>query len=387
MSRSIGTLLMAVLCLACDPVVGGQDQQQLPRSILREVDETLLPALQQNDLPTVAESAATLIRRAGASNAVPLNDYLAAHGMPDCGTLLLEARMAISENQTATGSRTSGRTTISEGGSVLRALDARLLEFNSIPPADLNAEDFLATEPTFRNYASFLRDIYRTGSVQQDVLRLSKFAIQFIETESRLISRIRDPELKTICRPGRFEQVRSEAEQQFEQLMQTELKVRWQRLQTAGSVLAAPQSTLPDRFAAAFAARLDAEYLPGTLSDLIPPEDTARAETLQQLSDQAREDAGELWDRSYRFTVGLDWWRRGRFGRGQYGGGMMKGFDALLSLDQQIALQMPEEFPEIAETSPVPVRIASYPLSRRHKYQWQIEPPKGREFRVRTWFG
>lgn len=144
---------------------------------------------------------------------------------------------------------------------------------------------------------------------------------------------------------------------------------------------------LSERFVAAFPARLDATYLPETLHDTGAADESERAEDLLRLIEQAKQDAGDLWDKSYRFHVGLDWWRRGRFGRGQYAGGMMKGFDAIKSLSQQIALSMPEEFPKVTVPRQSSIRLEEYPLSRRHKYHWQVEPPKGTIVKTTKWFG
>ena len=112
------------------------------------------------------------------------------------------------------------------------------------------------------------------------------------------------------------------------------------------------------------------------------------ADELQESAKQAQQAAGDLWDKSYALYVGLEWWRRGRFGRGPYGGGMLKGFAALKSLDQQIALSMPATFPEVTSSkAQSSFRMGEYPLSRRHKYLWQFEPPKGVSYKVRKWIG
>ena len=225
----------------------------------------------------------------------------------------------------------------------------------------------------------FLRDVYRTGRSQQEIIRLCDFATQFVESEKGLLSRISDPEFKAVLSNQRFVEKRTHAGTRYDELVATELEIRRHRLQTACDVLASPDAESSERFVAAFPARLDAMYLPQALPD--------QAETLRPLVDQAKQDAGDLWEKSYRFHVGLAWWRRGRFGRGQYAGGMMKGFDALRSLDQQIALRMPNKFPEATRVSPSAVHREQYPLSRRHKYHWRFEPPKGAEFLVKQFFG
>ena len=387
MTLSFRLLLVLVASFALPLVMAVDELPKLPRSLQREVEETLRPAVGQNNFHVVARTAADLLRRAGLSQAESLDEFLRTKGLPDCRSLLLDARMKIEFRGLNNKERSKGRVLTSEVRPLFETLNARLAELKAGSSAGLTVDDFHRTEGTFRDYAVFLRDVYREGSKQQQIIHLCSFANRFIEKEKRTIERIDDPEIKDLCNVQRFLEDRGEAQRRFYQLVDTEHELRLQRLQKASEVLASMDAEPAERFTAAFPARLDASYLPQALADKGVAEDSDQAVALQQLVDRVRRDAGPLWDRSHRFYVGFDWWRRGRFGRGQYAGGMMKGFDALQSLNQQIALNMPEEFPEVTSASQSSVRGEQYPLSRRHKYHWQFEPPRGSEFKVRKWFG
>ena len=289
--------------------------------------------------------------------------------------------------------KSKARVSATEARLLFETLHARITEFEAASADKLTVEDFRKTGSSFADYAKVLRSVYRTGRAQQEIIRLCQFATQFVDSEKRLLAGTGGAELKTLVSPHQFIQKRKAAKSLFDRLVKTESELRWLRLRQAGDVLSSAGADLPQRFAAAFAARLDGVYLRQTLVDdsgysFERFEKPGQADKLQQLVDQAQHDAGELWDKSYGFHAGLDWWRRGRFGRGPYGGGMLKGFDALRSLDQQVALSMPDEFPEVSvSNSQSSIRMGEYPLSRRHKYHWQIEPPKGVSYKVRKWLG
>ncbi|MEO2019514.1 MAG: hypothetical protein ABGZ53_34695 [Fuerstiella sp.] len=387
MTHVFRSLFILVPSLVSSLTIYGQDQVSLSRSLKRDIDQTFIPAIHKNDLPVVVQTTRNLIHRAGDTRTAQLDAYLKSKGLPDCGSLLLEARMTIDARKSTGGSRPDGRTSITEFRPLFETLHARLTALKAASSNKLTVEKFQQTKVTFSDYASFLRDVYRMGSTQQKIIRHFDFATQFIQTERRLINGISDPALKQLCSAQQFDDDRTQAGKLFEQLVKTEIKLRWQRLRAACDVLASADVKLSERFVAAFPARLDATYLPQTLHDAGAADESEQSRILQRLIAQAKQDAGDLWDRSYRFHVGLDWWRRGRFGRGQHGGGLMKGFDALKSLDQQIALNMPEEFPKVTKPTQSSIRLEQYPLSRRHKHHWQVEPPKGTIVKTRKWFG
>ena len=68
--------------------------------------------------------------------------------------------------------------------------------------------------------------------------------------------------------------------------------------------------------------------------------------------------------------MGLQWWLRGRYGRGPEGFGLLKSELALASPQAQMMLYMPPETPrpnDSSTTDPVPQ------YDRRHHYIWMFE--------------
>ena len=314
-----------------------------------------------------------------------LTSILDAKGVSDSGTLLLESRMALGMPSVVSQVR------LRESGVrlLLETLNARIADLKAATTGTITVSEFKKTAMTFADYDRVLRRIYRIGRGQRQIITLSTFAMHLIRAEKRLLNAVSDESLKALGDTLHFSEILDTADERFQQLVKTEIALRQMRFHKGCDLLSSADSDLADRFVAAFGVRLDGQYLMQTLSDSDSSRDFFQAKHLKQLVelernfDMAQENAGDLWDRSYRFYVGLDWWRRGRYGKGRFGGGMLKGFEALQSFDQQMVLNMPQEFPRSTKPSG---GVTEYPLSRRHRYHWQIEPNKGKEVRSVEWF-
>jgi hypothetical protein len=96
------------------------------------------------------------------------------------------------------------------------------------------------------------------------------------------------------------------------------------------------------------------------------------AEEVDDQAKQADELAGDLATKTEHLFEGLDWWLRGRYGRGPEVWGLAKSGAALKNRSLLIALEMPSEPP--VPTPPADPRRAPVPqFDRRHHYTWAWE--------------
>ena len=146
--RSLLFLLPLFTCLL---PIAGEDLQKLPRSLQQDVEQTLIPAIHQNDLPVVVKTARTLLRRAGTANITQLNAYLNSIGLPDCGSLLLNARMTINDRKPNAATAVLGRTTTAEARSIIEALNARLGELAAVSSQERTVSSLQRTAATFND--------------------------------------------------------------------------------------------------------------------------------------------------------------------------------------------------------------------------------------------
>ena len=95
-------------------------------------------------------------------------------------------------------------------------------------------------------------------------------------------------------------------------------------------------------------------------------------ESVQKTFERVKKSAGDLMVKSRLLFDGLEWWLRGRYGRGPHAGGLLKDAAVLANPQAQFALFMPAERPR-----PIPPpgpKISSVPdYDRRHHYTWAWE--------------
>ncbi|MCA9165740.1 MAG: hypothetical protein KDA62_22285, partial [Planctomycetales bacterium] len=94
--------------------------------------------------------------------------------------------------------------------------------------------------------------------------------------------------------------------------------------------------------------------------------------TIQATGDAALATSPEILEKSRLFRQGLQWWLRGRYGRGPDGYGLLKSELALISPAAQMGLYLPNETP--TPTDPANPSITAVPeVDRRHHYIWGME--------------
>jgi hypothetical protein len=171
--------------------------------------------------------------------------------------------------------------------------------------------------------------------------------------------------------------------------LQTELnersvELRVNRVAFAEEVLD-KERELKERFLAAYAAGVDGELLLAGLADEQGPykrgefqREKLRSPTLpmelREQVDHAKALAGDLIKKSELLFVGLHWWRRGRYGRGTEGNGLLKPAEALRKLQAQLALFMPRVSP--APSDPLKGGRPTPDYDRRHHWTWAWEDRK-----------
>jgi len=157
------------------------------------------------------------------------------------------------------------------------------------------------------------------------------------------------------------------------ELAALELSIRHQRLDF--SITALNRDKLDqEKFAAAFAVRLDADALSRLDLDRIEEEETRREITSSLARAESALQADRmLADKATDFFVGLHWWQRGRFGIGTEVYGLAKSESALHSPDGLVWLNMPLQ-PQPPEASTGrQLEVPQGPFHRRHHLIWAWE--------------
>jgi len=155
------------------------------------------------------------------------------------------------------------------------------------------------------------------------------------------------------------------------------LELRLDRIEFAKRILEESKD-LKQRFLAAYAMGVDGEILYQGFKNYrgVFQRERLRApqltETLRIDIDHYGKDlAGDLVKKSELLFAGLHWWRRGRYGRGPEGNGLLKSQEALRNPAAQIALFMPMFTPE--PTDPMKPGRQSPDYDRRHHWTWAWE--------------
>lgn len=154
------------------------------------------------------------------------------------------------------------------------------------------------------------------------------------------------------------------------------LEMRVNRLDLALEVLSTA-SGLKEKFFAAYAIGIDGEFLlagfkqGGVFQRPALQNDQLVAE-LERKVQRGKILAGDLLDKSRALFIGLHWWRRGRYGRGPEGGGLLKSAAATKSFEASVPLYMPGQSP--VPTDPMKQGQQQVPdYDRRHHYLWAWE--------------
>jgi hypothetical protein len=380
--------ILVVIAYAAIPATANVDR--LPRKLEKAVGQVSV-AYAQNQPIVVLKVLGPLCARLKGKNLDAFNRALQKQRIPPVSELLVGARLELLE---ANRANALPKTRLSETLLILRPLLERVESglARAAKPTEAAAE---IDEPV--NLAQYETLLSSLGLLQEQ-LRTTELTARYAQKlADRVSARTRarlEPEAQSLFAEFDGKAIH-DAGQLRQQLLEREIKLRLKRLAYGITILENPSLT-KERFLAAHASGIDAKILQTLLQpdqarkpqkkvkkpqkqeeeDPPPPrfvsDELNRPELPEEVAEQgkrAAELAGDLARKTSLFFEGLDWWLRGRFGRGPAVGGFAKSEAAAKKAGALFVLEMPVKFPKLEEPRLAGGAPKSH-IDRRHHYIW-----------------
>ncbi|MBW3541020.1 MAG: hypothetical protein KY476_12175 [Planctomycetes bacterium] len=366
---SLGTLLLS-LVVAAAPRSAADKAAPLPRG-LSKTAQVVVAAYRGGDVFRAWHELAPLVPKLSDEQIEALDGALAAEQVPSVGQLLVDARLALVQQDLSSA---LPEPQIKERLLTLRALAERIdgwLQESDRHPL------LSGKEPSARSMIDFERQLWELHVLRNKLLSAARAAQYAGDLAGGVTERQKEQltpaELELLSTAGK---PASDVRRAAERLAELEAKTRFARLDYGLKVLEDP--TLPaERFMAAYSTLHDAEVLQSFLKERsgagsAPLSDEALANALSAKSAEARSLAGQLAPKAKSFFEGLHWWLRGRYGRGTDLGGLAKSEAALHTPGGLVWLYMPAQ-PPVPEAVDEEQTEVLPPFDRRHHYIWAWE--------------
>ena len=328
------------------------------------VSEGLIPAYQAGNAEAVLQFSQRLTSRLREAQWAAVDEMLGEQELPPLGLLLLEARVALSRDGTR---RETPRARPAEVERMLAAsraemaeLQAKLRETTVLADALPHPEKLPDYHPLFSLLAEAQGRIEASLARANAALGLPERGV-----DSDALAGVRSQ--------------REALEQLAQRARERELELRLQRLDDAVATLA-KSDDLKARYLAAHLVDVDGSSLASLFSnpEAAPPtpfanprlNDPGLAAEIRAKVQQGTDLAGPLMDKSRQLFAGVQWWLRGRYGRGVQFFGLVKADLAKRSPEALQGLYMPYALPSADD--PESSAAYDYP-ERRHHYVWQWE--------------
>jgi len=333
----------------------------------------LLPAYQAGDPAALVKLIADQIARQSEQQNAAFDEALAEQKAPGLGKMLTDARMQLAR---VNAGMNAPELTVGELVLMLVEIDRQVTELVATAK---KVELFQEPLPSPASLTEF-RDLLWNAHVQNNQLINAAFLAgqgRLLLT-SPLIAKVKNP---TAAQKAAFAidfaKQQSEIVQLQQDLNERAVELRLDRIQFAKRVLEESKD-LKQRFLAAYAVGVDGEILllgfqnyRGQFQRERLRSPTLTADLRIDIDHYGKELAGDLVKKSELLFAGLHWWRRGRYGRGPEGNGLLKSEEALANPAAQIALFMPMVTP--APTDPMKGGQQSPDYDRRHHWTWAWE--------------
>src|SRR5687768_15304313 len=311
------------------------------------VRNELAPVAASGNPLQVLELIGPQLAKLSPSHVEGMNELLAAQGLASLGRLAADARLALSRGGAA---KSAPELSLQESVLILADVQQqidRLLE--KIRKAEV-MQDPLPKPDTLLEYRDVLFDVHVQKNELINAEELVKFASATLKALDSDKTRTATPQQQEVLATN-FSEVAGDVLALGRNLEERALEMRLDRLDLAVSTLERDLG-LKEKFFAAYAIAIDGELLlegfkaGGTFSReaLNKPN---LVEELTQKIEKGKKLAGSLIDKSKSLFIGLHWWRRGRYGRGPEGYGLLKSAASARNFAASVPLLMPR-------TSPVP---------------------------------
>jgi len=333
----------------------------------------LLPAYQAGDPAALVKLIAEQIARQSEQQNAAFDEALAEQKAPGLGKMLTDARMQLARMDAG---RNAPEATLAEIVLMLVEIDRQIGELVETASRVELFQDPLPSPPSLTEF----RDLLWKAHVQSNQLINAAFLAgqgRLLLT-SPLIAKVKNPTAgQKAAFALDFVQRQSDIAQLDRDLNERALELRLDRIEFAKRVLEESKD-LKQRFLAAYAIGVDGEILllgfknfRGNFQRERLRSTTLTSTLRADIDHYGKELAGDLVKKSELLFAGLHWWRRGRYGRGPEGNGLLKSEAALHNPAAQIALFMPMVTPE--PTDPMKPGRQSPDYDRRHHWTWAWE--------------
>ena len=314
-----------------------------------------------------------------------MNELLAEQGLPSLGRLAADARLDLSRGGMA---KSAPELSLQESVLILAAVKQQIDELlEKIRKAEV-MQDPLPKPDSLLAYRDVLFDVHVQKNELTNADELVKFASATLKSLDSDKTRTATKEQQEVLATN-FGDTAAAVTTLGRDMEERALEMRLDRLDLAVSTLERDLG-LKEKFFAAYAIAIDGELLlegfkaGGSFSrEALNKPDLV--EELTQKIEKGKQLAGTLIDKSKSLFIGLHWWRRGRYGRGPEGYGLLKSAASTRSFAASVPLFMPRTAP--VPTNPIRGRQPADPqqasqkkqpsgqqqspdFDRRHHYTW-----------------
>lgn len=343
----------------------------LPSTVRTALQSEIAPACRDGNSLAALKKLTSLLPRLSDSQLTAVDAWLEEHHLPKADALIVDTRLAlVQHNQTQQLPKPNAREVALIVPEIERRIERTLTDAQK-HPAMVRP---LPRPESLMGYEKPLYDLDMLARQVETAVRSSQYGQQVFESAAT-----RGANAKTTRSSSLVTQMMQLAQCKV-QVEEQQLAWRLQRLDRAGDVLKNGDDS-KERFLAAGVLDEDGTALFEYFSQA---ENSKRRHALPELNapglatvvktklDAGRVKAGPLVQKSRQLQAGLQWWLRGRYGRGTEGFGLLKSEWALGSVDAQMSLFMPPETPLPTESSDRTAVSVPY-FDRRHHYIWMFE--------------
>lgn len=340
----------------------------LPPFLQTALQNEIAPHWERGDAVGALEKLAGVLPRMNDAQLAEMDQWLAEKSLPSVAAMLVDTRLAmVQQNLNRQMPRLGARElalVLPEIGKRIEAVVAECRDHRAMARP-------LPNPAAWPEYEKLLYELRMLGQQVDGAVRLAQFERDLTKAGTR--RKAGDvPATESASRLEQLEKLHAAVDEQ-------QLGLRLQRFDRAVNALQ-QAGGFKEQLQAAALVDEDGEWLSAVLKlnaknkrEYALPElnrDGLQDDLAAQL-ETARDTQGELLQKSRLFLLGVQWWLRGRYGRGPEGFGLLKSELALASPQLQMALFMPPETPTPKDSSSQEESVPQF--DRRHHYIWMFE--------------
>jgi hypothetical protein len=337
----------------------------LPPLVEKVLRTEIAPQWVKGNSLVALQKLSSLLPRIDDAQMAAVDEWLKQAGLPSAGSMIVETRlMIVQQGFERNLPKAQPREIRLIHEEVARRAAVILSEARARPAMQRP----LPKPPRLADYEDLLYQLRMLAQAVDGAVQMAKYDVGLVPAKTARTA----PDNPSAQRLEELQNLRREIDEQ-------QVALRLQRFVSAADIVAT-RDEFKDRLIAAGAVDEDGEWLLATLqADAKARRQYALAElqgadlagaVAMQLA-TVRATAGDLLEKSRLLRLGVQWWIRGRYGRGPEGFGLLKSELALASPAAQLALFMPPELPQPNDSASAEISVPQF--DRRHHYIWLFE--------------